>query len=105
MEGERTDISLLTSAIGEDLAENPNSDIPQRSETYHHHHHHHPHVKVIPKKTKEDQNGPLLADFDEVINYVDYFELTQKWLSRIFRKSDTRIFLLTEFYIYVLYNN
>ncbi|XP_012233733.1 growth factor receptor-bound protein 14-like isoform X2 [Linepithema humile] len=82
MEGERTDISLLTSAIGEDLAENPNSNRPQRSETYHHRHH--PHVKVIPKKTKEDQNGPLLADFDEVINYVDYFELIQKWLSRIF---------------------
>lgn len=94
MEGERTDISLLTSAIGEDLAENPNSNGPQRSETYHHQHH--PRVKVIPKKAKGDQGGPLLADFDEVINYVDYFELIQKWLSRIFRKSDTRISLLSQ---------
>jgi len=90
MEGERADISLLTSAIGDDLAENSNSTRPETS---------HPHVKVIPKKTKEDQSGPLLADFDEVINYVDYYELFQKWLSRIFRKSDTRIFLLSEFYI------
>ncbi|KYN44679.1 hypothetical protein ALC56_00674 [Trachymyrmex septentrionalis] len=84
MAADSTDTSLLTSAIEEDPTESPNAAIHiGRSEILHLHcHHHHPRSKDVPRKCRRDQNGALLCDFDEVIDYVDYARLIRSWLSR-----------------------
>jgi len=91
MAADSADTSLLTSAIEEDPTESPNANGSGRSEILHlhrhHHHHHHPRSKDVLKKCRRDQNGALLHDFDEVIDYVDYARLIRTWLSRICSKS------------------
>lgn len=89
MAADSADTSLLTSAIDEDPTESPNTNRSGRSEILHRHHHHHlhPRGKDAPRKCRRDQNGALLRDFDEVIDYVDYARLIRSWLSRICSKS------------------
>ncbi|XP_011054264.1 PREDICTED: growth factor receptor-bound protein 14-like isoform X2 [Acromyrmex echinatior] len=83
MAADSADTSLLTSAIEEDPTESPNAIHIGRSEILHLHcHHHHPRSKDVPRKCRRDQNGALLCDFDEVIDYVDYARLIRSWLSR-----------------------
>ncbi|KYM93844.1 hypothetical protein ALC62_15545, partial [Cyphomyrmex costatus] len=83
MAADSADTSLLTSAIEEDPTESPNAIHTGRSEILHLHcHHHHPRSKDVPRKCRKDQNGALLCDFDEVIDYVDYARLIRSWLSR-----------------------
>ncbi|KYQ47105.1 hypothetical protein ALC60_13851, partial [Trachymyrmex zeteki] len=83
MAADSADTSLLTSVIEEDPTESPNAIHAGRSEILHlHYHHHHPRSKDVPRKCRRDQNGALLCDFDEVIDYVDYARLIRSWLSR-----------------------
>ncbi|XP_025991574.1 growth factor receptor-bound protein 14 isoform X1 [Solenopsis invicta] len=81
MAADSADTSLLTSAIEEDPTESPNANHTEQSEICHHHHHQP--RKDVPKKHWGDQNGALLRDFDEVIDYIDYSSLIWSWLSRI----------------------
>lgn len=90
MAADSADTSLLTSAIEEDPTESPNANHTEQSEICHHHHHQP--RKDVPKKHWGDQNGALLRDFDEVIDYIDYSSLIWSWLSRICSKSDIHIF-------------
>ncbi|KYM81839.1 hypothetical protein ALC53_07631 [Atta colombica] len=83
MAADSADTSLLTSAIEEDPTESPNAIYIGQSEILHLHcHHHHPRSKDVSRKCRRDQNGALLCDFDEVIDYVDYARLIRSWLSR-----------------------
>ncbi|XP_072758796.1 growth factor receptor-bound protein 14 isoform X1 [Anoplolepis gracilipes] len=80
MAGDSADASLLTSAIEEDPTESPNVECPERSEI---HHYDHPRIEDAPRKGGKDQNVALLADFDDIIDYIDCCSLFQNWLSRI----------------------
>lgn len=95
MAGDSADVFLLTSAIEEDPTEIPGVECSERSEV----HPCHLRIEDSPRKRKKDQNGALLSDFDDIIDYIDCCSLSQNWLSRICSKFDPHlIFLLSKLY-------